>query len=181
MHARASPNNTRRASISSLYSTTPNFTMPRSFGTEISANRRSNSELSSEVRSAIIAKRDEGASIQNLAEEFGCHRNTISKTINRYKQHNTLRSLPRTGRPEATTVREKRVLYQIARKIPKINYRNLRDDAGLQHQQKPPSRTTMYRILKKKGLINHRSATRPKLDESHARLRRLFSKKTPPF
>jgi hypothetical protein len=56
--------------------------MQRSFGTEISANRRSNSDLLKETRSAIIAKRDKGALIQNLVEEFGCHRNTISKTIN---------------------------------------------------------------------------------------------------
>ncbi|OGM39124.1 hypothetical protein ABOM_012258 [Aspergillus bombycis] len=43
----------------------------RSFGTEISGNRRPNSELSSESRAAIISALENQASPTQLAKQFG--------------------------------------------------------------------------------------------------------------
>jgi transposase len=88
--------------------------MRRSFGTEISGNRGRNDELSPEARSSIISKQEAGVSIKELAAEFGVHRNTITKTIKRWKNHKTVHSLPREGRPEIITHREKRLLHRIA-------------------------------------------------------------------
>jgi transposase len=81
--------------------------MRRSFGTEISGNRGRNDELSPEACSSIISKQEAGVSIKELAAEFGVHWNTITKTIKRWKNHKTVYSLPREGRPEIITHRKK--------------------------------------------------------------------------
>ena len=54
--------------------------MVRSFGTEISGNRRPKAELSLEQRTAIIYGKELGRSAISLAEEFDCGRTTIYDT-----------------------------------------------------------------------------------------------------
>ena len=51
------------------------------------------------------------------------------------------------------------------------------EDAGILDRPTPPSRRTIYQILKKKGLASRRCAKRPKLDAEHATLRLKFTNK----
>jgi DNA-binding NarL/FixJ family response regulator len=73
------------------------------FGKELTANRGRNCELSSEVRAAICAAKLAGKSTAQIARDFNVHRNTVNKTIQRFQNHATLKSLPRKGRPEKVT------------------------------------------------------------------------------
>jgi len=73
--------------------------MPRQFGSEITGNRGKKQELSSEARSSIISKWEAGVMNKDLAAEYGVHRNVIAYTIKRWKEHHTVNSLPRSGRP----------------------------------------------------------------------------------
>jgi hypothetical protein len=149
---------------------------PCSFGSEISRNRGRNEELSLAIRASIISKWEMGVPQTKLADEFGCHRNAIGKTIKRWKQYHTLESLPREGRPPLINRREKRLLVRIARKYPKLEYKKLMEDAGLLHQHHPPSRLTIYRNLKSVGLTNHKCVKKPKLNRAHAALRLRFAR-----
>jgi transposase len=149
--------------------------MHRSFGQEISGNSRGNRELSSEARSAIIAKHEAGVSNKDLVAEFRCSDKTIYNTLKRWKLHNTTHSLDRTGRPEILTRREKRDIIRIVRKTPKLEYSQLIKDAGLLNCTTPPSKRTIARCLQISGLNKYRCAKRPKLTPIHALARKRFA------
>ncbi len=82
--------------------------MRRSFGQEISGNRRPKAELTPATRAALLAKHEAGVSRAELAHEFDVHPSWVYKTIKRWNNHKTLKSLLRSGRPEKLTRREKR-------------------------------------------------------------------------
>ncbi len=62
----------------------------------VNGNRK---ELTPAERSAILAARAAGISPTQLAREFGCTTRTIQRTVTRYKNHKTVESRPRSGRP----------------------------------------------------------------------------------
>ena len=77
--------------------------MQRLFGTEISGNRRPGAELFETARAGIIAASEAGVSKLKIAAEYRVNRLTVYDTINRWKNHYTLESLPRPGEPEKLT------------------------------------------------------------------------------
>jgi transposase len=117
----------------------------RSFGQEISANRRRQSELSIQQRDSIISKSEAGVPSVELAEEFNCTKRCINKTIQRYKEQHHNASRPCSRRPSILTRRETRMLYRAAQKSPKSKYLALLQDTSLQQI----SKRTAYRALKK--------------------------------
>ena len=146
--------------------------MRRSFGQEISGNRRPKAELTPAARAALLAKHEAGVSRAELAHEFNVHPSCVYKTIKRWSNHKTLKSLPRSGRPKKLTRREKRAAIRAAHRAPKIEYKPLIIKAGIEHV----SRATIYRLLKEKGLTNYRCKKRPKFNTGHAALRLKFSR-----
>jgi len=78
-------------------------TMQRSFGTEISGNRRPGAELLETIRAGIIAALEAGVLKLKIAVEYRVNWLTVYDTINRWKNHYTLKSLPRPGEPEKLT------------------------------------------------------------------------------
>jgi transposase len=109
---------------------------------------------------AIIAKYDAGVKVAALKEEFRCRKTAIYDTINRWKNHKTLHSLPRSGRPRVLSCRKKRILYRIAQKSPTIEYKKLMGGVGLTTPSNTynniPYYSTIYRALKENGLVNWR-------------------------
>jgi transposase len=77
--------------------------MQRSFGTEISGNRRPGAELSETARAGIIAASEAGVSKLEIAAEYRVNRSTIYDTINQWKNHYTLKSLLRPRQPKKLT------------------------------------------------------------------------------
>jgi transposase len=89
------------------FSTTYYSMAPCRFGTEISGNRVKNAELSAKSRAAIIAKYEARVKVVALRDEFRVGKTAIYDTINRWKNHKTLQSLPRSGRPRVLSHYEK--------------------------------------------------------------------------
>ncbi|KAJ5555508.1 transcriptional regulator family: Helix-turn-helix and Homeodomain-like HTH [Penicillium sp. DV-2018c] len=105
-------------------------------------NRRQGAELSPEQRAAIIAKHEDGHTPTKLAREFGCARSTIYDTLERFKQHNAVESLPRSGCPVKISNRAERQVYRLARRHPDWGYEALRSQIP-----DPPSKSTIRSIL----------------------------------
>jgi transposase len=145
-------------------------TMERSFGTVISGNRRRKAELSPEQRTAIISKHESGHTPTKLACEFDCARSTIYDTLERFKQHNTVKSLPRSGRPMKISPRAARQIYQLARRNPNWSYLALRSQLP-----NPPCKSTIRSILIKYGLRKRRTRKRIPLKVNSARARYRFA------
>ena len=147
--------------------------MQRSFGTQISGNRRPGAELSEVARAGIIAESEAGVSKLEIAAEYRVNRSTVYDTINRWKNHHTLESLPRPGQPEKLTRHQKRLLIRIVRRNPQIDYAALKCQvAGVTVTHK-----TLYRLLKKYHITNWRARKRPKLTPAVARLRLRWARK----
>ena len=137
---------------------------PRVFGTEISGNRRKTEELSPEHRAALIGGLSAGQSPTAIAKAFKISRTTVYRTIKRFQERNDLRSKPRTGRPRSLSTREERYIARIARRFPRISWRALvhMDSVNV-------SRSTIRRILRRKGIRKWLSKRRPKLTPIQAR------------
>jgi transposase len=150
----------------------------RSFGTEISGNARKKPHLTPSQKTVIIAKHEAGASLAELASEFRRLKSTIHDTIKRFSLHQTTSDLPRSGRPPRLSSRTKKIIYREARASPKIEYLELAKEGVVVNvngtTSKPPSRRTLYWVLKGEGLTNHRCKKRPKLNTRHAAKRLQF-------
>ena len=124
--------------------------MQRSFGTQISGNRRPRAELSEVARAGIIAESEAGVLKLEIAAEY---------RVNQWKNHHTLESLPRPGQPEKLIRHQKRLLIRIVHRNPQINYAALKCQvAGVNVTHK-----TLCRLLKKYYITNWRAKKRLKL------------------
>ena len=145
----------------------------RQFGAETSGNRRRRPHLTPDQRQRIIAKRQCGCTIPELAEEFDRSESTIKYTISTYANATTTQEKPRSGRPPILSTRTKKLLYRKARAEPKIEYSELAKAAQVYAPDgttsKPPSKSTLYRVLKQRGLTNRRCKKRPKLTPARAK------------
>jgi predicted DNA-binding protein YlxM (UPF0122 family) len=91
------------------------------FGTEISGNTSKQSHLSPAQRQTIIAKFDAGVSVRQLADEFEHDVQTIRDTIKRRNLHQTTSDLPRSGRKPMLSLYHKKLIYQKACWIWKVD------------------------------------------------------------
>jgi len=79
--------------------------MQRSFGTEISRNRRPGVELSDTQRTGILSAVEAGEKKTKIAARYRVSCCVIYSTINQWKDHHTLKSLLRPGQPKKLTQR----------------------------------------------------------------------------
>jgi transposase len=146
---------------------------------ELNQNVRRGPGISPGTRQAIIAKREYGASIKELAAEFGRSESAIKYTIRTYSP-TTTQGKPRSGRPHILSLHQKKIIYRKARAAPKIEYSELAKVGTFVNADctplKPPSHSTVYRALKRHGLSNFRCKVRTTLSSVHARKRREFCK-----
>jgi transposase len=147
--------------------------MQRSFGTEISGNRRPGAELSDVQRAGILSAVEAEEEKIKIAARYRVTRRVIYNTIDRWNNHHTLKSLPRPGRPEKLTRRQKRLLLRIVRRNPRIDYAALKCQAvGVTVEHR-----TLQRLFKKHHITKWLAKKRPKLTPAVARLRYLWAQK----
>jgi transposase len=127
---------------------------------EAEGNARRGPNISPAERTRIMAKRQLGVAIKELAAEFGRSESAIKYTIRTYSKLTTTRDKPRSGRPPILSPRQTKLVYRKARAAPKIQYSELVKDIAFVNADgttsKPPSRSTLHRVLKRRGLTNNR-------------------------
>jgi transposase len=152
----------------------------RQFGQEVAGNARRGPNISPTDRERIIAKRECGVTVRELAAEFRRSKSAIKYTIRTYTRTGTTREQPRSGRPPMLSLHQKRIIYLKARAALKIEYLELAKHRVCvkpdRNTSKPPSRTTLYQILKERGLTNSPCKKRLKLNRGHAAKRLQFCK-----
>jgi transposase len=150
----------------------------RSFGTVVGGNSSRKPNLTPLQRQAIIAQYKAGVSVAELAIAFERGASTIRDTLKRWNLHATVSDLPRSGRKPILSLHQKKLIYRAARAAPKIEYDELAKVGVFVNAEgtpsKPPSRSTLYRVLKGFGLSNFRCKKRPKLNKAHAAKRLQF-------
>jgi len=141
----------------------------RIFGTEISGNRGQKRELSSDARVAIVTAKKLGKSKNEIAKAFGCSPSTVLRTLQRYHQHQTFKSLPRKGRPQKLTRSEKRYIISMVKRFPRISYKALIRDANT-----GVSKSTIRRVLRNHYRRKWIAMKRIPLTQESARARLSF-------
>jgi transposase len=134
--------------------------------------------LTTTQRNQIIGMLDGGASVTEVADAYGRTARCIRDLRKKYTQTGTTEDLPRSGRPPILSLSQKKIICRKARATPKLEYSELAE-AGVLVQPdgtttKPPSRSTLYRVLRRRGLINFCCKKRPKLTHGHALARLRF-------
>lgn len=151
---------------------------PRRFGQEIDQNVRRGPNLSITQRNQIIGMLNSGATVKEVAKAYGRNDRSIRKLRLKYYQTGTVEDKPRSGRPPILSLHQKKIIYRKVRAAPKIEYSELSQAAVLVNPDgttsKPPSRSTLYRLIKRRGVTNFRCKKRPKLNRGHATKRLQF-------
>jgi transposase-like protein len=124
---------------------------PRRFGQEVDQNVRRGPNLSPAERQRIIAKREVGVMVRELAAEFGRSESAIKYTLRTYTKTATTEERPRSGRPRILSHHQEKIIYRKVRAAPKLEYSDLAKHAVFVNAEgtpsKPPSRSTLYRVL----------------------------------
>jgi transposase len=143
------------------------ITMPsqRRFGQELDQNVRRPRNISPASRGRAIGMLQGGMTVKEVAATIQRSERAIRDLRLKYRQTGSIRDKPRTGRPSVLSNRQKIIIYRKARAAPKIEYSDLTKDTLSVNADgtpsKPPSRSTLYRILKGTGLTNYRCKKRP--------------------
>lgn len=119
----------------------------RRFGDEISGNRRHGGELSEEQRTAILYGLQSKQSPTQITHQLRVSRRVIYTTRDRYLNHKTVASKPRSSRPSKLNTAAKHYIYLIARRRPQITYKALAATSS-----PSISKQTIQRILRKYNL-----------------------------
>jgi transposase len=131
-----------------------------------------------EERNQAIGMIAAGCTRGEVAAAFGRSRQCIGRLVIKYNTTNAVNDKPRSGRPHILSRRQEKMVYRTARCNPKMEYEQLANTTMLiSHDgtpSKPPSRSTLYRVLKRHSLTNHRAKKRPKLTRGHALARLRF-------
>jgi IS30 family transposase len=153
---------------------------PRIFGREISQNARRKLNISPGERNYAIGMLKGGCSVVEVADACGRSPSTIRRLINKVTTTGTTTDKPRSGRPLILSRHARKLVYRAVRKNPKITYAELQEIAQVHPPDgtpsKPPSRSTLYRVICKTGLLHVRCKKRPKLTPQRARKRLGFCK-----
>ena len=115
----------------------------RSFGTEISGNRRKSHESSNVVRGLILNDLDgRQKSKMQIAAKYQVSRGAVRSTLQRWEKQHTLDSLPRKGRPGFLSPRTRKYLFRLIRRNPHMAIKAIPFEL-----QRTFSRTTIWRAL----------------------------------
>jgi transposase len=152
----------------------------RRFGQELNQNARRGPNITVSQREQIIGMLRGGYTTAEVANAYGRTDRAIRDLRKKYTQTGSVQDKPRSGRPPMLSTQQKKILYRKARSKPKIEYSKLCKDGIFVDTEgtptKAPSRTTLYRLLKGRGLTNHRCKKRPKFNCGHAAKRLKFAK-----
>ena len=139
--------------------------MPRQPLAEISANStrrdgiRGRLKLTPHWRSHIIGRSAGGQSSKTITDDLRISLSIICSILSRDKLCYENESLHRIGRPDIVNDVLYHYLLREVRANSKITYKNLRLNLGL--DEKAISKATLYRVLKKEGIVNWLAKKRP--------------------
>jgi hypothetical protein len=143
-------------------------------------------ELDQDVRrkpNLMVCQRSEavgmcvgGVGLKEIAAYFERTPQGIGRLIKKHNTTGSVEDLPRSGRPPILSRHQKKKVYRKARSEPKITHSSIAEAAVFVNPDrtpsKPPSHSTLYGVLKSRGLCNYPCKKRLKLNRSHA-LKRL--------
>jgi transposase len=113
-----------------------------------------------------------GSTVPEVALAYGRTERCIRDLRNKYHNTGKTEDKPRSGRPWRLFLHQKKITYRKARAALKVEYSELAKLGSFVTQDgtplEPPSRSTLYRCLKGRGLTNSLCKKRLKLNRGQA-------------
>jgi transposase len=154
---------------------------PRQLGQKLDQNVRRGRNISPGSRNRVIGMLQTGATVKEAAASISRSERAVRDLRTKYRQTGRIDYKPCTGRPPVLSKQQKKIIYRKVRTAPKIEYSELAKEAMLMNTEgtasKPPSRSTLYRALKRRSITNHKAKERPKFNRGHAALCLKFAMK----
>ena len=132
--------------------------MPRRPLGPITPNIIRRKELTPYTRGFILRQLTAGVEQADVAKALNLSRATVRTTLLRADTRINGESVERSGRPKVTDDRDERIILRLARINPKQTYQELIQRSGVKC-----SKSTIYRILARAGIINWLAKKRPLL------------------
>ena len=117
-------------------------------------------ELSPDVKNIIVSLRNEGYTLQHIADTLKIPRGTVSDVLVRFKKRRSTENKPRSGRPGILDVRDERALVKLVRTNRKTPLSDLTNIFN-RHGCKQVSKRTTQRCLFRQGY--HRRVVKKKV------------------
>jgi transposase len=153
---------------------------PRQFGQELDQNVRRRPNMTVYERDKAIGMLRGGCTVSEVTTHFQRGDQTIRDLKRKYNSTTTTQDKPRSGRPPMLSLHQKKIIYRKIRGKPKTTYKELAEVGTRVNVdgtfEKTPSRSTLYRYLKRRGITKYRCKKRPKLNRGHALKRLQFCK-----
>lgn len=86
--------------------------------------------ISSEQRARIVFLSGQGMTAREIARDVGCSHSTVVRWLQRFNSTGSLETLPRSGRPRATTALQDTAICDAARAHPELMAPALRSSSG---------------------------------------------------
>ena len=84
-------------------------------------------QLSSDLKSRIVAKHQAGNSYGNISEQLHVAKSTVQSVINKYKSLGSTANLPRSGRPRKITTRMARKIVRQVQNDPRVTRNDIKE------------------------------------------------------
>jgi transposase len=130
-------------------------------------------ELVPRQRMEIIRLNETGMTLREIANELGCSPSTVSYTLSKYKCHQTIDNLYRSGRKPISTPRDQRSLLSIVKKSRRTSSQQL----ALQWKLSSgiiASARTVRRVLFEHDYLWRPACKKPRLTKNHIKQRLAF-------
>jgi transposase len=152
---------------------------PRRFRQELDQNVHRRRNIGPATRDRCIGMLQGRMTVQEVAAAIQRSERAILRL--KYRQTGSVQDKPRSGRPPILSKQLKKIIYRKLRAAPKIEYSQLAKEAIFVNAEgtpsKPPSRSTLYWALTRRGLTNYKAKKRSKFTCAHALLRLKFAHK----
>ena len=129
-------------------------------------------ELTEAERMAIYTKRQAGATLQMLANEYNICLEGVGKIINKMENTGSVKNLPRSGRHRATTERKDRAIVRLVKTHPHISARETKERLNSNVAEE-----TIRNRLHEVNLVRRIARNKPHIDECNRKKRLEFARK----
>lgn len=102
-------------------------------------------------RARIVVLRELNFPYSYISEMVGCSKSSAGRVFAKYKKQNTVKDLPRPGRPSICSDREKRIIYRISMGNRRLTAPKIRNELA-QYYHIQMSTTSVQRVLRQLGL-----------------------------
>ena len=128
--------------------------------------------VSEETKWQIVGMTKLNISNREIDRRLGVSEKCVRTTLRNYSEFKQVKDLPRSGRPRKLSEKSENYIFRMQRKDPKKSYKNIAREFNESSVNITISKSTVRRVLKRKGLDAFVAARKPLLT-ARDRLQRL--------